>query len=218
LVWHHGSLFFCLGLGLFCNRFLVRWSTTCTYLTIVDRIPLVMCVCLYIYICLMWVSWTLSKVMVFSWQTLLTRIHTKSNLLARGVPLSGRSPNCVLCRDCVESENHLLLGCSLAWAIWVEVWCFGVVEVLPGKIWVLLGSFLSSLNWGKKVYKGILMIWHVVVWALWWTMNVKIFSKKEPVLCVVFDRIKHILKNGCFWRKIILLICLTNDMLISLTI
>jgi hypothetical protein len=110
-------------------------------------------------------------------------------LLARGVSLLGGSPNCVLCGNCVELENHPLFVYPFAWAIWVEVYrCFGVDEVLSCNIWVLLGSFLSSLNWGKKAYKGILMIWYTVAWALWWTMNEKIFLKK--MLCDVFDRIK----------------------------
>jgi hypothetical protein len=72
----------------------------------------------------------------------LTRIPTKSNLLARGMHLSDEFPNCVLCRDCVESENHIFLTCPFAWDIWVEVYrWFEVFEVPPGNIWTLLDSF-----------------------------------------------------------------------------
>jgi hypothetical protein len=48
---------------------------------------------------------------------------------------------------------------------------FGVVEVFPGSIHSLFVGFLSSLNRGKKLRKGIMMVWHAVMWVLWRVRN-----------------------------------------------
>jgi len=41
-----------------------------------------------------WKSWAPPKVIVFSWQLLLDRIPTRSNLVRRGVPLPERDLGC----------------------------------------------------------------------------------------------------------------------------
>jgi hypothetical protein len=76
-----------------------------------------------------------SKVVVFSWQTLLSRIPTKANLASRGVVLEDDLLLCAFCGGGVETENHLFLLCPFAWSIWVEVYrWFEVVKVLPDNI------------------------------------------------------------------------------------
>jgi hypothetical protein len=82
-------------------------------------------------------------------------------------------PNCILCRGCVELENHLFLTYLFVWDI-------------------LLDSFLSSIKRGIRKYTRdfIWPVWHAVVWVIWHTRNDKIFKIKEPVLGDVFDRIK----------------------------
>jgi hypothetical protein len=103
-----------------------------------------------------WNSWAPSKVVVFSWQKLLSRIPTRANLTTRGVVLEGAHLLCAACGGGVETENHLFLLCPLAWSIWIEVYrWFGVVEVFPGNISSHFEGFLSSLKRGKKLSKGI---------------------------------------------------------------
>ncbi|MCH99283.1 hypothetical protein A2U01_0020295, partial [Trifolium medium] len=34
----------------------------------------------------------------------------------------------------------------------------------------------------KKAKKGLLLVWHAVIWVLWRTRNEKIFSNMKPVL------------------------------------
>jgi hypothetical protein len=111
-----------------------------------------------------WESWAPSKVVVFLWQALLLRIPTRSNLATRGVVFVGEHMSCAVCGGGLETEDHLFLMCPLAWSIWVEVYrWFGVVEVFPGSIHSLFVGFLSSLNRGKKLRKGIMMVWHAVM-------------------------------------------------------
>ncbi|MCI07871.1 ribonuclease H protein, partial [Trifolium medium] len=61
-----------------------------------------------------WDSWAPSKVVVFSWQTLLSRIPTRYNLAKRGVMLDDDHLRCAVCGGGVESENHLFVLCPLA--------------------------------------------------------------------------------------------------------
>jgi hypothetical protein len=71
-----------------------------------------------------------SKVIVFSWQALLGRLSTRSNLARRGVVLVGGS-TCVFCGLFDETENHLFASCSWAWSVWLKVFkWFGVVPVV----------------------------------------------------------------------------------------
>jgi hypothetical protein len=138
-----------------------------------------------------WDSWTPSKVVVFSWQTLLARIPTRANLAIRGMILEDVHLNCAVCGGEVETENHLFLLCPLAWSIWSEVYRWlGVVEVSPNNIASHFNGFLSSLKCGKKSLKGLRMVWHVVIWTLWRVRNEKIFSNKPILFEEVLDRIK----------------------------
>jgi hypothetical protein len=72
--------------------------------------------------------------------------------------------------------------CPLTWFIWIEVYrWFGVVEVFSGSILSLFVGFLSSLKHGKKLLKGIMMVWQAVMWVLWRVRNDKIFSDKSII-------------------------------------
>jgi hypothetical protein len=51
-----------------------------------------------------WESWAPSKVMVFSWQTLLLRIPTRTNLATRGVVFEGDHLLCRVCGGGVETK------------------------------------------------------------------------------------------------------------------
>jgi hypothetical protein len=44
-----------------------------------------------------WDNWAPSKVVVFSWQTLLSRIATRANLATRGVLLEAGNVSCAVC-------------------------------------------------------------------------------------------------------------------------
>jgi hypothetical protein len=149
-----------------------------------------------------WDSWAPSKVLVFSWQALLSSIPTRANLLTRGVVLEEDHPSCAVCGGGVETENHLFLLCPLAWSIWIEVYrWFGVVEVFPGNFGSLFEGFLSSLKCGKKSLKGIRLVWHAVIWVLWRVRNDKIFANKPIVLEEVLDRIKCVSWKWLLARK-----------------
>jgi hypothetical protein len=140
-----------------------------------------------------WESWAPSKVIVFSWQLLLSRIPTLTNLASRGVMFTGGSSACVMCGVGAETEHHLFLACPFAWKIWMLVcsW-FGVVEVILGSLCSFLECFLKSISRGKKSRQGILLVWHAVLWSLWRVRNEKIFQQKGNNVGEVLERIKRI--------------------------
>jgi hypothetical protein len=70
---------------------------------------------------------------------------------------------------------------------------FGVVEILSGNIWFLLDIFLSSIDRDRKAKKGLLLVWHAMIWVIWRTRNDKFFSNTESVSGEVFNRIKSLL-------------------------
>ncbi|KAK2435218.1 hypothetical protein QL285_020294 [Trifolium repens] len=149
-----------------------------------------------------WDSWALSKVVVFSWQALLSRIPTRANLTIRGVLLEGGNVSCAVCGGGVETEDHLFLLCPFAWSIWVEVFkWFGVVEVLSGNFVSLFQSFLSSLKSGKRPQKGIMMVWQTVIWTIWCVRNDKVFSDKPIHFEEVLERLKCIAWKWLLARK-----------------
>ena len=58
-----------------------------------------------------WKLWGPSKVIVFSWQLLLDRIPSRSNLTRRGIPLPVGGVDCVLCA--APSAKCPASSCSL---------------------------------------------------------------------------------------------------------
>jgi len=68
-----------------------------------------------------WKSWALSKVIVFSWQLLLDKIPTQSNLIRRGVSLPVEGVGCVFCYSSSESAVYLFLSCPSFFPVWYQV-------------------------------------------------------------------------------------------------
>ncbi|GAU31969.1 hypothetical protein TSUD_359140 [Trifolium subterraneum] len=136
-----------------------------------------------------WGSWTPSKVIIFSWQTLPGRLPTRENLVRRGVLPLDASAQCPCCDGEIESEDHLLVTCPLARAVWslVHRW-FVVISVVPSTLSSMCESFLKICRKGKNGTKGVLLVWHSVIWALWCARNDNIFSEKVVGSEEVFEK------------------------------
>jgi len=137
-----------------------------------------------------WKSWAPSKVIVFSWQLLLDRIPSRSNLIRRGVhlPIDGRG--CVFCDGSSESSVHLFLSCPSFFPVWYQVsrW-LGWEFVMPLGLALQFQAF-TRLGGGRRVRLGLLLVWHAVIWTIWASRNDLIFAggalREEPVV----DRVK----------------------------
>jgi hypothetical protein len=125
-----------------------------------------------------WANWAPSKVIVFSWQTLLGPLPMRSNLAHRGVIVAEEELACVCCSGFVESEDHLFASCPLASWIWYKIhrW-FCLSFVVPSSISSIFKSFLVPYRRGKVGLKGVLLVWHAAIWVLWHARNDRIRHK-----------------------------------------
>jgi len=113
-----------------------------------------------------WKSWAPTKVVVFSWQLLLDRIPTRSNLVQCGVPLLEGGLGCGFCLAPSESSVHLCLSCPSIFPVWYQVsrwlsWVF----VPPFGLAQHFQAF-SGLGGGKRVRLGLILVWHAVIWTI----------------------------------------------------
>jgi hypothetical protein len=138
-----------------------------------------------------WGSWASTKVIVFSWQAVLGRLPTRENLMRRGVVLVEPNVVCVLCGKGRETEDHLFASCPTTWEIWSKVhrW-FGMISVVPSTIGSLFQAFLPLFRNRKNALKGVILIWHAVIWVLWRTRNERIFRGVLVGPEEIFDRIQ----------------------------
>ncbi|MCI43174.1 hypothetical protein A2U01_0064411, partial [Trifolium medium] len=60
----------------------------------------------------------------------------------------------------------------------VHMW-FGVTSVVPLTMSSMCESFLKVYRKWKHGTKGVLLVWHAMVWALWRARNDKIFNAKD---------------------------------------
>ncbi|KAK2412461.1 hypothetical protein QL285_047651 [Trifolium repens] len=137
-----------------------------------------------------WRSSAPSKVIVFSWQALIGRLPTRSNLCRRGVVLV-RGSSCVFCGLFDEVENHLFASCPWAWIVWLKVFkWFGVVPVLPHSMVSIFGTFRALVSGRKFAFQSVIMVWHAVIWALWRSRNDRIFTNTILSQEEIFDRVR----------------------------
>jgi hypothetical protein len=79
-----------------------------------------------------WESGAPSKVIAFSWQLLLGRIPTKSNLEGRGIVIVDAPWECLGCVGKRETPLHLFLHCQFAMKVWGAVFSWiGISMVIP---------------------------------------------------------------------------------------
>jgi hypothetical protein len=138
-----------------------------------------------------WKSAAPSKVCAFSWQLLLQRIPTRDNLRIRGVDMEANT-RCPLCGNHEETEIHLFLHCNVATSVWYRIcqWLSQVVVIPPD----LLHSFAVFIGCGvgKKGRKGMMVIWHAVMWCIWRMRNDVIFNNGTVDVNQLVDDIKRI--------------------------
>jgi hypothetical protein len=112
-----------------------------------------------------WGSWAPTKVIVFSWQALLGRLPTKNIWNVEELYWKGQMW-VVLCGKGRETEDHLLASCPTTWVVWSKVhWWFGMTSMVPSSIGSLFQCFLHFFRNCKHALKGVILIWHVVIWC-----------------------------------------------------
>jgi hypothetical protein len=126
-----------------------------------------------------WRSAAPLKVTAFSWQVLHDKFPTRRNLHRRGVIVDPAATGCIFCGAGSETAVHLFLHCKLASGVWYKVcrW-LGFHFVNPPSLFISFASFLGFTS-SKKRKKGLSLIWHAVLWAIWKARNDLIFNNKS---------------------------------------
>lgn len=152
---------------------------------------------------LIWKNLCPFKVEVFVWQAIQDKLATGSELLKRGL-LYNNVGNaevaglCAFCRNNVETVEHLLVNCGIAWNVWSSIikW-WGLSWVCPGSIYNLMSWWLS--NKFTNLEKGIWDIYFfAVMWSLWLERNLITFQGCALDTDKLVDKIQT---RVSFWTK-----------------
>lgn len=125
---------------------------------------------------LIWKVKILYKVSCFTWLLAKQAVLTQENLMKRGFQLS---PRCFLCKEEVETVNHLFLHCRTRNQIWrTFTGMKGLNWVMPRKIEQALKIWSSYANivFYKDRWK---MIPACIWWSVWTERNLRCFQNKE---------------------------------------
>jgi hypothetical protein len=138
-----------------------------------------------------WISLAPLKVVIFAWKLVLQRLPTRRNLVVRGLRDGGANPDCVWCPLVVETESHLFFTCPVAVEVWTLVLAWlGLVTAVPGNAIHSFDSFGAPFR-NKTRIKGLILIWHTVVWSIWLARNAFIFEGVKMEGREIVDAIKH---------------------------
>ncbi|MCH90920.1 F-box family protein [Trifolium medium] len=130
-----------------------------------------------------------SKVNAFAWQLLHDRIPTRQDLYRRRIIGGGGDTSCVLCGEVSESSAHLFIYCDVALKVWVGVFeWLDIPFSLPHNLFSILNHLIQT--GGKKLRKGLCMIWNATVWSLWRRWNSVMFDNGRRDTADVLDEIK----------------------------
>jgi exonuclease III len=104
------------------------------------------------------------KIRIFSWQLVLDRLPSSSNILSRHGPGNGK---CALCGE-METADHIFFGCSLARFAW------SVIREILGCSWcpASFPQFFAIIsNFAGRARRTIWCLFIAQSWALWVIRN-----------------------------------------------
>ncbi|XP_057811908.1 uncharacterized protein LOC131026156 [Salvia miltiorrhiza] len=135
-----------------------------------------------------WCAPATFKAKVFSWRAIRRRLPTCADLSKKNVPLGDVEKSCNACFHSAETEDHVLLQCPKAGAVWdgIQNW-LGYQSARHHDITVHFDSF--SHPWkGKKIRKLLKALWMCSCWLLWKQRNFSRFEGKvRSVECIVSE-------------------------------
>ena len=156
----------------------------------------------------MWNKLVPNRVNIFVWRALKGRLPVRSELDKRGINL--HTLLCPCCDDNVETINHSLLFCNMAWSIWVKIFDWlkgGNVDVFTIGDMFRHNGFRSQSIENREW-------WQVVTWVtgyfIWKERNNRVFNNKvtsvnkivQDIQLKSFHWISRRSKNGSWcWQE-----------------
>jgi hypothetical protein len=139
---------------------------------------------------MIWKAWAPPKTKNHAWLALQNKLWTTDRLQKRGWPNCGQCP---LCKETMESTNHLFVHCRLTTRIWelLKEW-LGIHGIQPRQ-WghLSLKEWWSAMTVGASHFRkalGSLLL--LTVWEIWNERNARIFNNKHSPTFVILDKIK----------------------------
>ena len=145
---------------------------------------------------IIWNSQVPSKVSFFAWEACWVKVLTLDQLQRRGWLLVN---TCALCKEKLESIDHIFLHCAMARIIWSLVFSlFGIPWVISASVWDTLLGWQGSFV-GRKRTKA----WRAAPLCNFWTIqkerNGKVFEDEE----MPDQSLKsYFLKNLALWIRV----------------
>jgi hypothetical protein len=133
-----------------------------------------------------WKAWAPPKTKFFAWLVTQNRVWTADRLAKRGWPNCGLCP---LCKQCVESVNHLFIHCRFTKRLWALVVSWLGISGVDTSLWVRL----SMKAWwngmaarGAPNRKAMSTLTLRITWEIWCERNTRVFRNKQAPAQVVF--------------------------------
>ena len=135
-----------------------------------------------------WNRFVPAKVNVFAWKLRFNKLPTRVNLDSRGMDIG--SVLCPICRNDVETANHLFFSCSLAFDLWALVarWWDVDVPVLSSMAdWV---EWIDGVRLRKSTKDGLEVVCLTIMWWMWNFRNNVIFGHVRMRRSALWDDIQ----------------------------
>ncbi|CAJ2641645.1 unnamed protein product [Trifolium pratense] len=119
----------------------------------------------------LWTNDMPSKVSIFGWRLLLSRLPTRMALAKKGVIVNPRELCCAFCFREEEDIDHVFFNCSFSQQIWKGIFVWLNVDFIPYEVcWQHFISF-GALVKNKSYAKARHVIWLATTWSLWRARN-----------------------------------------------
>ncbi|XP_039040922.1 uncharacterized protein LOC120179382 [Hibiscus syriacus] len=138
-----------------------------------------------------WFPLHILRLSVITWMTILDRLPTRERLSRMGIQTDGL---CVLCKEDIETRNHLFNDCNFAISLWNSI--LQLTHLCKTHM-----SWEARLDWSCKDWKGKSLIstilkiaWIAYIYLIWEERNRRIFQGMNRNVDQLLKNIKELVE------------------------
>ncbi|CAJ2667257.1 unnamed protein product [Trifolium pratense] len=144
----------------------------------------------------LWLNDVPSKVSIFGWRLLLSRLPTRMVLARKSILVNPHELCCIFCFEEQEELSHVLFNCSFSQKSWKRIFKWMNVDFISfDDGWNHFSSFGALLK-NKKYEKARHVIWLATTWCIWRARNNVVFRGEAINWKALEDKIIYI---SWFW-------------------